>query len=300
MTGEHTATLTVVEPGALTTVQDDGRIGLARLGIGRSGACDRRSFHLANRLVGNEPGSAALEVTYGGLRLRAEHDVVLALTGARCPDVPHNAVLGLHAGSTLRLRAPLAGLRTYVAVRGGIVVPEVLGSRATDIMAALGPPVVSAGDELPVGAAPGRFPDVDVAPVADPDTGDIVVRVVPGPRDAWLTDKAWETLLHEGYEVTSESNRVGIRLDGPELQRATDDELPSEGMARGALQVPPSGKPVLFLADHPVTGGYPVAAYVDDADVDRCAQLCPGQRLFFRLAAGLRRPAPEAGRDRAG
>ncbi len=298
MTG--VGTLTVVEPGALTTVQDDGRIGLARLGIGRSGACDRRSFRLANRLVGNEPGSAALEVTYGGLRLRAEREVVLALTGARCPDVPHNAVFGLPAGSTLRLLPPVAGLRTYVAVRGGIVVPEVLGSRSTDIMAALGPPVLSAGDELPVGAAPARFPDVDVAPVADPENGDLVVRVVPGPRDSWLTDDAWDALLHEGYEVTSESNRVGIRLDGPVLQRATDDELPSEGMARGALQVPSSGQPVLFLADHPVTGGYPVPAYVHDDDVDRCAQLCPGQRVFFRLAAGLRRPGPGAGPDRAG
>jgi biotin-dependent carboxylase-like uncharacterized protein len=176
----------------------------------------------------------------------------------------------------------VAGLRTYVAVRGGIVVPEVLGSRSTDIMADLGPPVLRAADELPVGGAPGRFPNVDVAPVADPEGGDLVVRVVPGPRDTWLTDDAWGALLHEGYEVTSESNRVGIRLDGPVLKRASDDELPSEGMARGALQVPPSGKPVLFLADHPVTGGYPVAAYVHDADVDRCAQLCPGQRVFFR------------------
>jgi len=300
MTGEHPAAMTVVEPGALTTVQDDGRIGLARLGIGRSGACDRGSFHLANRLVGNDPGAATLEVTYGGLRLRAERDVVLALTGARCPGVPHNSVFRLAAGSTLRLVPPVAGLRTYVAVRGGIVVPEVLGSRSTDVMADLGPPVLTAGDRLPVGAAPARFPDVDVAPVADPESGDLVVRVVPGPRDAWLTGDAWDLLLHEGYDVTSESNRVGIRLDGPVLRRATDDELPSEGMARGALQVPSSGRPVLFLADHPVTGGYPVAAYVRDDDVDRCAQLCPGQRVFFRLAGGVRRPEPEAGPGRAG
>jgi biotin-dependent carboxylase-like uncharacterized protein len=303
MSRERVARLTVEEPGALTTVQDDGRIGLARLGIGRSGACDRRSYRLANRLVGNDPGAAALEATYGGLRLRADGDVLLALTGARCPGVAHNAVLALPAASTLRLPPPVAGLRTYVAVRGGVVVPEVLGSRSTDILAGLGPPVLSAGDELPVGAAPGRFPDVDVAPVADPESGDLVVRVLPGPRDTWLTDDAWDLLLREGYEVTSDSNRVGIRLDGPALQRATDDELPSEGMARGALQVPPSGKPVLFLADHPVTGGYPVVAYVHDSDVDRCAQLCPGQRVFFRLDRrqhGVRTRGAEAGRDRAG
>jgi len=281
---EHAAALTVEDPGALTTVQDDGRVGMASLGIGRSGACDRRSFHLANRLVGNSPGAAALEVTYGGLRLRAGRDVVLALAGARCPDVPHNAVFTLTAGETLRLRPPVAGLRTYLAVRGGIAVAEVLGSRSTDVLAGLGPPVLSAGDRLPVAAPAGTFPGVDVAAVAEPETGDVLVRVVPGPRDTWITGDAWDLLLHEGYEVTSESNRVGLRLDGPVLQRATDDELPSERMARGALQVPPSGRPVLFLADHPVTGGYPVAAYVHDADVDRCAQLCPGQRVFFRLA----------------
>ncbi len=281
-------TLSVVEPGPLTTVQDAGRVGLAGLGVGRSGACDRRSFALANRLVGNEASAAALEVTFGGLQLRADADAVLALAGARCPDVPHNAVFGLPAGSTLRLPPPVAGLRTYVAVRGGIAVPEVLGSRATDLLAGLGPPAVSAGDVLPVGPAPTAFPCVDVAPRADPVTGELVVRVLRGPRDAWFTDEGWATLLHESYAVTSESNRIGIRLDGPPLQRARTEELPSEGMARGALQVPPSGRPVLFLADHPVTGGYPVVAYVHDDDVDRCAQLCPGQRVRFRLLARAR------------
>jgi biotin-dependent carboxylase-like uncharacterized protein len=282
--GVHPATLTVVEPGPLSTVQDAGRMGLASLGIGRSGACDRRSYHLANRLVGNDPSAAVLEVTYGGLQLRADADVVLALTGARCPDVPHNAVLALPAGATLRLRPPVAGLRTYVAVRGGIDVPAVLGSRSTDLLAGLGPAPLGAGDVLPVGPAPATFPDVDVAPVPDPAAGELAARVMPGPRDAWLSSDAWSALLRESYEVTSDSNRVGIRLDGPALARAKDEELPSEGMARGALQVPPSGKPVLFLADHPVTGGYPVAACVVDADVDRCAQLVPGQRLRFRLA----------------
>jgi biotin-dependent carboxylase-like uncharacterized protein len=288
MTGTPTATLTVDEPGPLATVQDDGRVGLASLGIGRSGACDRAAYHLGNRLVGNDPSAAALEVTYGGLALRADHDVVLALTGARCPDVAHNAVFGLPAGATLRLRPPVAGLRTYVAVRGGIVVPEVLGSRSTDLLAGLGPAVLQAGDRLPLGTAPAAFPDVDVAPLPDPEVGEVVVRLLPGPRDAWLTDTAWTALLHEGYEVTSESNRVGIRLDGPVLERALDQELPSEGMGRGALQVPPSGRPVLFLADHPVTGGYPVVGYVLDADVDRCAQLTPGQRLRFRAATDFR------------
>lgn len=282
MTRHHGPTLTVVESGALTTVQDDGRIGLAALGVGRSGACDRTSYQLANRLVGNDPGAAALEVTFGGLVLRADADQLLALTGARCPDLPHNAVFMLRRGSTLRLGPPLSGLRTYLAVRGGVDVPPILGSRSTDILANLGPAALSQDDILPVGPAPTAFPNVDQAPVAEPENGEVTVRVLPGPRVDWLTQQARSTLLAGSYEVTSESNRVGIRLDGPALERATSGELPSEGMARGALQVPPSGTPVLFLADHPVTGGYPVAAYVHDHDVDRCAQLRPGQRLRFR------------------
>jgi len=278
------ATLTVVEPGPLTTLQDAGRLGLASLGIGRSGACDRESYRLANRLVGNEPGEVVLEVTFGGLEVRADADVVLALTGARCPGLPHDAVFSMSRGSTLRLPPPVSGLRTYVAVRGGIDAPEVLGSCSTDLLAGLGPKALAAGDALSVGPAPKAFPNVDVAPVAEPTAGDVTVSVMRGPRDDWLTDQGWAALLGEWYAVTSESNRIGIRLDGPALERAKDEELRSEGMARGALQVPPAGKPVLFLADHPVTGGYPVPAYVLEEDLDMCAQLCPGQRVRFRLS----------------
>ncbi|WP_298990054.1 biotin-dependent carboxyltransferase family protein [uncultured Pseudokineococcus sp.] len=279
-----TTALTVLAPGPLTTVQDAGRPGLAALGVGRSGACDRASYALANRLVGNDVGAAALEVTLGGLALRAERDVVVALAGARCPGTPHDAVVALRAGDELRLGAPEAGLRTYVAVRGGVDVPAVLGSRSTDVLSGLGPAALRAGDALAAGPAPSRFPDVDVAPVPEPAAGDVVVRVLPGPRRDWFSGAAWAALTTGAYAVTSESNRVGVRLEGAALERARDGELPSEGMVRGALQVPPSGEPVLFLADHPVTGGYPVIGCVVDADVDRCAQLCPGQRLLLRPA----------------
>ncbi|WP_298806667.1 biotin-dependent carboxyltransferase family protein [uncultured Pseudokineococcus sp.] len=279
-----TTALTVLAPGPLTTVQDAGRPGLAALGVGRSGACDRASYALANRLVGNEVGAAALEVTLGGLALRAERDVVVALAGARCPGAPHDAVVALRAGEELRLGPPEAGLRTYVAVRGGVDVPAVLGSRSTDVLSGLGPAALRAGDALAAGPAPSRFPDVDVAPVPEPAAGDVVVRVLPGPRRDWFTGAAWAALTTGAYAVTSESNRVGVRLEGAALERARDGELPSEGMVRGALQVPPSGEPVLFLADHPVTGGYPVIGCVVDADVDRCAQLRPGQRLLLRPA----------------
>ncbi|MEJ7741146.1 MAG: biotin-dependent carboxyltransferase family protein [Nocardioidaceae bacterium] len=274
--------VTVLAAGALTTVQDAGRTGQGALGIGRSGACDRASYRLANRLVGNAPGAAVLEVTFGGLRLRADDDVVVVTTGARCAgSLPHNAPSALRAGDQLLLGPPASGLRTYVSARGGFVVEPVLGSRSTDVLAGLGPPAVSKGDLLTVGEPEFPMPGIDVAPVADPEAGDVRVRVVPGPRQDWFTHEAWAALLSQAYAVTSDSNRVGLRLDGDPLERTRTDELPSEGMVRGALQIPPSGQPVLFLADHPVTGGYPVIAYVVDDDVDRCAQLRPGQILRF-------------------
>ena len=276
-----TASLTVIETGPLTTVQDAGRFGQAALGIGRSGACDRASYRLANRMVGNHGGAAVLDVTLGGLVLRADADVVLVLTGARCAGTPHNAPLALAAGEQLALGAPVTGTRTYVAVRGGIEVPPVLGSRSTDLLAGLGPDVLAAGDRLPVGRGVAQMPGVDVAAVRDPEAGDVVVQVQPGPRRDWFTDRAWASLLKQPYLVTAESNRVGLRLDGEPLERAITGELPSEGMVRGALQIPPSGTPVLFLADHPVTGGYPVVGYVVDDDVDRCGQLRAGQTLRF-------------------
>lgn len=285
-----TPSITVLAVGALTTVQDAGRPGQGALGIGRSGACDRTSYRLANRLVGNAAGAAVFEVTLGGLRLRASDDVLVVTTGARCSGTsPHNAPGVLRAGDELRLGTPASGLRTYVAVRGGLAVEPVLGSRSTDVLAGLGPDIVSDGDRLSIGAPELPLPGVDVAPVADPEAGDVSVRVVPGPRRDWFTDQAWAALVSQPYAVSSDSNRVGLRLDGDPLERTRTDELPSEGMVRGALQIPPSGTPVLFLADHPVTGGYPVLAYVVDDDVDRCAQLRPGQLLRLLSPASARR-----------
>lgn len=280
-----TRSLTVLATGALTTLQDAGRPGQAALGIGRSGACDRRSYRLANRLVGNPENAAALEVTFGGLQLRADQDVVVVTTGARCEgSYGHNAPTTLRSGQELHLGTPVSGLRTYVAVRGGFTTQLVLGSRSTDILSGLGPAPLSVGKVLPIGDPEYPAPSVDLAPVADPQGGKVTVRVGSGPRRDWFTDQAWATLIGQTYTVTSDSNRVGLRLDGAPLERARTDELPSEGMVRGALQIPPSGKPVLFLADHPATGGYPVIAYVIDDDVDRCGQLRPGQAVHLHMA----------------
>lgn len=282
-----TACLEVVGPGPLTTVQDLGRPGLGALGVGHSGAADAPALRLANRLLGNAESAAALEVTYGGLEVVARGGMTVTLTGAPCPMAVDGRQVGAHGvvwlpdGATLRLGPPRTGLRSYLAVRGGIDVPARLGSRSSDTLADLGPRPLAAGDRLPVGVPTGPQPGVDVVPVPLPPEGDVALRVVDGPRADWFTREAHRALVSEPYAVTADSNRVGMRLAGPPLERVGDRELSSEGMVCGALQVPPSGQPTLFLADHPVTGGYPVIAVVLHADLPRAAQVRPGQRITF-------------------
>jgi biotin-dependent carboxylase-like uncharacterized protein len=279
----------ILHPGLLATVQDLGRPDLAALGVGTSGAADRGSLRLANRLVGNPEGAAALELTYGGLRARLDRSAVIALTGAPCAVTvggrmaSMNGPIDVRAGQELVVGPPSEGLRTYVAVRGGIDVPPVLGARSTDTLSRIGPPVLTPGVRLPIADEAIAFPNVDLAPQRSL-SGDVTLTVLPGPRDDWFHPEAPAILCSTPYHVTSDSNRIGARLDGPALPRAIHRELPPEGMVRGALQVPPSGRPILFLADHPVTGGYPVIAVVVDSDLDRAAQLRPGDRVRFRLA----------------
>lgn len=286
-----TGTLEVVETGPLATVQDLGRPGHNALGVSTSGAADRCSLRLANRLVGNPEGAAAIEVTFGGGRFRPDVEVVVAVTGAPCPvtvaggAVERNAPVRVPAGAEVALAQPSSGVRTYLAVHGGVDVPPVLGSRATDVLAGIGPAPLSAGDRLPLGRSDREVPDVEVAPVVDPPAGEVTLRIRFGPRDDWFTPAAHDLLISTPWTVSTDSNRVGVRLEGEELERAIDDELPPEGMALGALQVPPSGRPTIFLADHPVTGGYPVIAVLLDADADKAGQLRPGQAVRFRASA---------------
>ncbi|MGY1914471.1 5-oxoprolinase subunit C family protein [Blastococcus sp. SYSU DS0973] len=281
--------LAVLASGPATTVQDAGRTGWASIGVPRSGAADAPAAALANRLVGNRPPAAVLEVTAGGLRIRAERALLVAVTGAPAPvtisgrPAPFAAPTTLPAGAVLALGAPRTGLRSYLAVRGGVDVPPVLGSRSTDTLSGLGPPVVTPGLRLPVGSLVGEEPFVDVAPVAAPSDRP-VLGVLPGPRRDWLDEAAWPALVRAEWRVSPDSDRVGLRLAGPRLGRARDGELPSEGLVPGAVQVPPDGAPVLFLADHPVTGGYPVLAVVRTADLAAAAQLRPGDVVRFRTA----------------
>lgn len=280
----------VVSPGVLTTVQDRGRHGHGGSGLTASGAADRTSHDAANRLVGNHPGSATLEVTAGGMTLRSVGETIVAVTGARTEVTVNRhprgdwARIRLHDNDLLSIGTPSSGLRSYLAVRGGIEVPEVLGSRSTDTLSGTGPAPVRTGDRLPVGVLTGALPAEDQFPPPAPIDDRVELRVTPGPRDDWFTAASVEALLRESWIVTPELDRVGVRLRGKEpLHRSRHDELPSEGMVPGALQVPPEGHPVLFLADHPVTGGYPVIAVVVRADHRLAAQLRPGYRVRFRL-----------------
>jgi len=284
-----TRALRVIAPGPLTTVQDGGRPGWAHLGVPPSGWLDPDAATLANRLVGNDEHAAVLECLLGGVTLEATAAVSLAVTGGHCPvrvgarAAPHGAAVAVPAGATVSLGRVTSGLRCWVAVAGGIVVDPVLGSRATDTLSGLGPPVLRAGTSLPVGAATGT-PSVGHA-VPPAARGPAVLRCTPGPRAGWFTAEAARTLAGATYAVHPDSDRVGLRLTGPPLERLVTDELPSEGIVLGAVQVPAAGRPVVFLRDHPTTGGYPVIAVVHPDDLGRCAQLRPGDAVRFAPTA---------------
>lgn len=327
-------TWVVVRPGLQCLVQDLGRPGLAQMGVSRSGAADRAALIRANQLAGNAPEAAALEILLGGAEFQVGRTVTIALTGAPVAvsvspaqpadgtsdetnsktasyhDVsgPMDRSLTVPAGSRIRLGRPTRGLRTYVAVHGGVAVPAVLGSRSTDLLAGLGPAPVRAGDMLPIGRSAAADPRelagplgpvdprdsaaprgrVDPPGAADPSesaSNGSAYSILPGPQRDWFTDEARAALEEASWTVTPASNRVGARLSGPVLNRSVTAELPSQGLVRGAIQVPPSGELVVFLADHPVTGGYPVIAVLTEAAADGLAQCRPGAVVRFRAAA---------------
>ncbi|MEV5387911.1 biotin-dependent carboxyltransferase family protein [Streptomyces sp. NPDC052721] len=278
--------LVVVRAGALTTVQDRGRPGYAHLGVPRSGALDPIAAALVNRLVGNPPDAAVLETTLNGCALRPRSTVTVAVGGAPCPvavggrPAACGAPVVVPAGELLEVGAATAGVRSYVAVAGGVAVEPVLGSRATDLLSGLGPAPLTDGTVLPLGAPAGPPARVDGAPQPRPPA-ELVLRVTLGPRDDWFTARAVRDLTTRAYRVSAASNRIGLRTEGPGLERARPGELPSEGMVLGAVQVPPDGRPVVFLADHPTTGGYPVIAVVRTADLPAAAQALPGTPVRF-------------------
>ncbi|ATL26169.1 biotin-dependent carboxyltransferase family protein [Streptomyces formicae] len=282
----------VVRAGALTTVQDGGRPGHAHLGVPRSGALDQPAARLVNRLVGNSPDAAVLETTLDGCALRPRRPVTVAVGGAPCPvtvdgrPAPWGAAVRVPAGALLDVGAARSGVRSYLAFDGGVRVDPVLGSRSTDLLSGLGPPPLTTGAVLPLGSPSGSHARVDTAPQPAPPR-ELVLRVALGPRADWFTPAALHTLATRAYRVSSASNRIGLRTEGPALVRAFPGELPSEGMVLGAVQVPPDGRPVVFLADHPTTGGYPVVAVVREPDLAAAAQAVPGTPVRF-VATGWR------------
>lgn len=290
--------LEIVRPGAQLLLQDLGRAGMLGMGVAASGAADRRALRAANRIVGNDSDTAVLELAGGGAELLVCAEGVIAWTGAsgrrtivsaEGDEYPFEGGVptAVSAGDRIRLSGFTRGLRGYLAVRGGFAVDDVLGSLTTDTLSGVGPQPLAAGDVLPLGddrAARAVEPNDAARPELPAHDELVELDIVLGPRTDWFSAAALETLTGQQWRVTAQSDRVGVRLEGDTpLERAVTAELPSEGAVTGAIQVPANGQPVLFLPDHPLTGGYPVIGAVIDADLDRAGQLAPGMRVRFRV-----------------
>ncbi|UVJ41708.1 carboxyltransferase domain-containing protein [Arthrobacter sp. CJ23] len=322
------AGIRIVAPGALSLIEDLGRRGYGPLGVSAAGALDRESLRRANRLVGNSPTAAAVETVNGGLVVEAVGDQVIAVAGApatltiqspsgiwvengetfdgeasegELQPGPQRTVsmatpFALLDGEVLAIGAPESGFRTYLAIRGGADVPAALGSRSSDTMSGIGPAPLAPGQFLPVGtdtasAAVGS-PELQPGfPELGGESGITVLDIIPGPREDWFEPSALDSLCSQSWQVTPQSNRVGMRLAGEPLRRSRDGELPSEGTMAGAIQIPPAGLPVLFLADHPITGGYPVIGVVADEHLDRAAQVPIGGSIRFRISPNYEVPS---------
>jgi antagonist of KipI len=290
--------IAVLKPGLLTTLQDTGRPGYAHLGIGRSGAFDAPALRIANALCGNVRDACALEITLLGPTLHFDQAARIAVTGAPLAlraggkELPMWAPVHVPAMTTLTLGAIRSGCRSYLAVRGGFDVAPVLGSRSTDVNASLGPNhgrALRTGDTLAVSRAANAAP---CAPATTPrwrldprpwfhDEVPATLRLLPGSHADALTAESHAALLAETFHVQPDSNRTGLRLLGPRLHWREPVELVSEGCTPGLLQLPPSGQPIAFGPECPVSGGYPRIGQVVAVDLPRLAQLRPGNALRF-------------------
>ncbi len=276
----------VVRPGVHTTVQDLGRPGYRHAGVPLGGAMDAFALRVANTLVGNPEGAAGLEITLGGVEFRFTEAGVVAVGGAEFTGVPAWRPLAIPAGGSLTLGTCRRGYRAYVAVRGGLAVPPVLGSQSTYVRAGLGGiqgRPLQEGDRLPVQAAdsPVAVPP-QITPLWDllpPYSTEPVIRVVPGAQADWF-GADW---VAEPYQVAPQSDRMGLRLKGAKLTGGDGRDLLSSGIVSGTVQVPPDGQLILLGADAQTIGGYPQIAHVISVDLPLVAQLRPGDRIRFRL-----------------
>jgi biotin-dependent carboxylase-like uncharacterized protein len=286
--------LFVVEPGLLTTVQDRGRFGLQRVGVPPSGPLDRAAFVVANRLVGNPDGAAALECTIKGPQLEVRHDAVVAVAGAPMgltingQDAPSWTAVRVRPGDVLAFQMAQAGCRAYLAVAGGIDVPLALGSRATYLRGRLGGQggrALQKGDALPVGPPPagGVREGRTVPPALRPAyPAERECRVILGPQDDRFTAEGIRAFLEGPYDVTPQADRMGYRLKGPEITHARGHDIVSDGIPLGGIQVPGERQPIVLLVDRQTTGGYTKIATVIGADIGAIGQTRPGQRIRFR------------------
>ncbi|HET7219872.1 MAG TPA: biotin-dependent carboxyltransferase family protein [Vicinamibacterales bacterium] len=287
------AALTVIRPGMLTTIQDLGRWGLQASGVPVAGPMDRYSHLLANLLVGNEPPAASLEVTLMGPELEADADVECVVTGASFAMTAGERVVSMHtpfvlrAGERLRFGTRNRGARATLAIRGGVAVEPLFGSRATSLISRMGPfggRALQRGDVLNIGneLRTARPTSVSaLAPLNLPEGG-AALRVTAGPQEHMFTRSAYDTLFGERFTITPASNRMGYRLSGATLQHAGSADILSDATPIGTLQVPASGQPILLMADRQTTGGYPKIATVISADLPVAGQLAPGDWIEFR------------------
>lgn len=286
----------VIQPGILTTVQDAGRFGYMDSGIGPGGVMDAEAYAAGNLLTGNPPDAAVLEMTLAGITAQFTEDTVIALTGADMNAsldgvrIPAYQRISVRKGQTLSMGSAVRGLRAYLAVAGGIDTPPVMGSRSTNLKCHFGGyegRPLQAGDTIPVGR-PADSEGVTI-PCGEenrslrPDfPGNIQVRVVAGPQADAFTVGGWETFLTTRYVVTSESDRMGMRLAGPPIESVNGVDIVSDGIVSGSVQVPKSGTPIILMTDHQTTGGYAKIATVCSFDLPKLAQLRPGQTVSFR------------------
>ena len=294
---------TAVRAGFLTSVQDLGRAGFREFGVSLGGALDPHALRVANLLAGNDESAAGLEITFGGLRLRFADDRIVVWSGGnfdvRIGSTPlpagHPALV--RAGEEFSIDSPAGGCRAWLAISGGIDVPVVLGSRSGDLRAGFGGVkgrLVRDGEEFPLGE---NMPRAKVLieklrtekiarwkPPHDwssPARRSPVLRYLRGADSGRFVESALQHFSSEGFFVSPDSDRMGIRLDGPRLERSEDVDLLSEAVAPGTVQVPPSGKPILLLNDCQTIGGYPKIAHVITVDLPIAAQLSPGDRIRF-------------------
>ena len=284
----------VLEPGILTTVQDLGRYGYSQFGVPPSGALDPFSFTVGNLLVGNQEGEACLETMIMGLQLKALRELVIAITGGDLSPTLNREPLEmwrthlLVEGDVIHFKKVRAGCRAYLAISGGFVVPKIMGSQSTYLSGKFGGlegRALGRGDTLSSPSIQSsltklglRFPS-EWTPQWEKE---VLLRVIPGPQDHHFTQQGFQTFCSSPYLVTPQCDRMGVRLDGPKIERRSDVEesIISEGLIAGAIQVPGDGKPIIILTEL-VTGGYTKLATVVSTDLSRVAQLKPGDRVRF-------------------